>query len=262
MKQKLISVIIPCYNHAQYVERSILSVLKQSHRPIELIVIDDGSSDASVSVLEKMAEKYDFIFIRQKNQGVCKTLNRGIQEFSKGEYIALLASDDYWHPDKIQEQLSMLSQNPDSEFCFTQAFEFEDSAPEKPFRIFPSKPLMGKVLNQIFLRQHVPAGSMLFTRKLYDRLGGFDENLLEEDWDFVIRSASETSFCAVSKPLFFYRSHAANIMKIRSRRSIFQQKAVLLSKNYGLVSPLRWFFSLFSHFVYDHYIYKIKGFIR
>ncbi|MDY0348807.1 MAG: glycosyltransferase [Tenuifilaceae bacterium] len=262
MKQKLISVIIPCYNHAQYVERSILSVLNQSYRPIELIVIDDGSSDASISVVEKLADKYDFMFIKQKNQGVCKTLNRGIQEFSKGDYIALLASDDYWHSDKIQEQISALSQNPDSEFCFTQAFEFEDSAPDKPLRIFPSKPLTGKVLNQVFLRQHVPAGSMLFTRKLYDRLGGFDENLLEEDWDFVIRAASETSFCAVSKPLFFYRSHAANIMKIRSRRNIFQQKAVLLSKNYGLVSPLLWFFSISSHFIYDHFIYKIKGFIK
>lgn len=245
----LVSVIIPCYNHEQYVEQSLKSVFDQTYNNIELIVIDDGSSDNSVTVLKKMQEKYNFTLITQENMGVCKTLNKAVS-LSKGKYIALLASDDYWDLSKIEKQVNRLESDPNSEFCFTQAIEFDDNS-IKNDKIFPKKPLSGKVLKQVFIRQHVPAGSMMFSRSLYDTLDGFDENLKEEDWDFVIRSASHTEFSVVSEPLFYYRSHETNIMKTRKRQEIFRQKALLLTKNFDLVSPYRWYLSLSIHFVYD-----------
>ncbi len=262
MTRPLVSVIIPCFNHEKYLQQSILSVIQQSYKQIELIVIDDGSKDGSAAIIQELAREHNFIFIRQENRGVCRTLNRGIQEIAKGVYLALLASDDYWQPEKIEKQVALLEKKTDSEFCFTQAFEFEDDHPDVPIRIFPRKPLFGSVLHQVFLRQHVPAGSILFSRKLYDEVGGFDENLLEEDWDFVIRCAAKTHFSAVVEPLFYYRSHATNIMKLRSRNDIFHQKALLLSKNYDLVKPSRWLFSLSVHFFYDHYLVYILKFFR
>ena len=245
----LVSVIIPCYNHEKYVEQSLNSVFNQTYESIELIVIDDGSSDDSVAIVKKVQEEHNFTLVTQENMGVCKTLNKAVS-LSEGKYIALLASDDYWDLSKIEKQVNSLESKPDSEFCFTQAKEFDENDPQYE-KIFPKNPLTGKVLNQVFIKQHVPAGSMMFSRTLYNELDGFDENLKEEDWDFVIRSAAQTEFSAVSEPLFYYRSHETNIMKTRKRKEIFRQKALLLTKNFDLVSPFRWYFSISIHFLYD-----------
>ena len=247
----MISVIMPCYNHAKYVERAILSVYAQTCVQFQLVVIDDGSSDSSVQVLKGLRDRLGFILLTQKNQGVCKTLNRAIREAAEGEYIALLASDDFWHPDKLRLQVDALNVNPGSEFCFSQAFEFSDEDDLTNGKIFPKKCLSGHVLNSVFIRQHVPAGTMLFSRRLYDQLGGFDETLREEDWDFVIRSAVVTPFSSVDAPLLYYRSHEGNTMKTRSRNKIFHQKIKILSKNFDLVSPWRWLLAIVLHFSHD-----------
>lgn len=251
----LVSVIVPCYNHSQYVSRAISSVLSQSFNNLQLIVIDDGSSDSSVQVLEGLRDQFGFTLLTQKNQGVCKTLNRAIREAAVGEYIALLASDDFWHPDKLRFQIDALNVSPESEFCFSQALEFDDENDLTRGKIFPKKCLSGRVVNSVFMHQHVPAGTMLFSRKLYDQLGGFDESLKEEDWDFVIRSAAATAFSSVDLPLLYYRSHEGNTMKTRGRSKIFHQKAKILAKNFDLVSPWRWLFSITLHYFYD-LVYK------
>ena len=247
----IVSIIIPSFNHRHYVEKAVNSVLNQTYNPIELIVIDDGSTDGSVELIEQLSNKYAFKFISQSNLGIPKTLNRGIKEFSSGKYIAILASDDYFEPTKIEKQVRALIEHQSSEFCYTQAIEFDNDS-DAHLRLFPKKKFFGNVLNQIFLRQPYAAGSILFTRSLYDRLGGFDENLLAEDWDFSIRAASITSFIGVHEPLFYYRSHSNNTMKSLDRRFIFKEKARILSKNYLLVTPLRWLISIICHFCYDH----------
>ena len=249
----LVSVVIPCYNHQYYVEKSLKSVIAQTYKNIEIIVIDDGSKDNSVKVLKELQKNNKFILECQENMGVCNTLNRAIG-MSNGKYIAILASDDYWDLTKIEKQVKVLETSKNSEFCFTQALEF-DSNTDKNMRIFPKNPLSGNVLNSVFVRQHVPAGSMMFSKNLFDKLSGFDESLKEEDWDFVIRSAANTNFTSIKEPLFFYRSHESNIMKKRGRKEILKQKILLLTKNFNLVSPFRWYFSISLHFFYD-IIYK------
>jgi len=247
----LVTVIMPCYNHEHYVERAVRSVLDQTYSRVQLVVIDDGSRDASVEKLKALREAFGFTLICQGNRGVCRTLNRAITEGAEGEYIALLASDDFWHRDKLLLQMEALQRQPRSEFCFSQAIEFADEKSPDTGRVFPRKCLSGDVLNAVFVRQHVPAGTMLFSRRLYDRLGGFDESLKEEDWDFVIRSAAATPFVSVDVPLLYYRSHQGNTMKTRNREAIFQQKAKILAKNFDLVGPWRWLFAIAIHFAHD-----------
>ena len=92
---------------------------------------------------------------------------------------------------------------------------------------------------------------MVFARSLYDELGGFDESLREEDWDFVIRSAAATSLVAVDEPLLYYRAHEGNTMRTIARHRIFQRKAAILSKNMHLVSPWRWLWAVSYHFAHD-----------
>jgi alpha-1,3-rhamnosyltransferase len=253
--QGLVTVVVPCYNHEQYIEKAILSVCQQTYKNYELVVVDDGSTDGSVAKLKKLQAQYNFVLLIQENQGVCKTLNRAIREFSHGAYIAILASDDFWHQDKLKLQMEALQQHRNAHFCFSQAIEFTDENNPTTGRRFPRKCLSGWVLNSVFLRQHVPAGTMLFSRDLFDRLDGFDEGLREEDWDFVIRSAAVTEFCSIDQPLWFYRSHATNTMKTRGRSKIFSEKVRILTKNMDLVGPWRWMASVLVHFLYDM-IYK------
>ncbi|XDZ67103.1 glycosyltransferase family 2 protein [Alphaproteobacteria bacterium LSUCC0226] len=253
----LVSVIVPCYNHEAYVEQAIKSVLNQTYKNIELVVIDDGSSDRSPGIIQKLSNEYDFKFVSQVNKGICQTLNRAITEFSSGKLIAILASDDYWSLDKIEKQVACLSDANASEFCYTQAVEF-DSDSGYELRVFPRSPLVGNVLNKVFIRQHVPAGSIIFSRALYDKLKGFDDNLREEDWDFVIRAAAFTEFSVIREPLFFYRSHQSNAMKKRHRREIFHDKAKILSKNYLLVSPFIWLVAILLHFFHDQVLLIFK----
>jgi len=247
----LVTVILPCYNHEQYVERSVLSVFEQTYPWVQLVVIDDGSKDSSVERLLALKRRFDFTLICQENSGICRTLNRAIRTAARGEYIALLASDDFWDRDKLRLQMDELRRRHGSEFCFSQAIEFSDDENVANGRVFPRRCISGDVLDRVFIRQHVPAGTMLFSRRLYDQLGGFDENLKEEDWDFVIRSAAVTRFSSVNLPLLCYRSHQGNTMKARSRSEIFHQKARLLSKNFDLVSPWRWLLAITLHFGHD-----------
>lgn len=247
----LVSVIMPSYNHSGYVGQAIASVLAQTYPAVELIVVDDGSRDGSVEKLQAMSIEHGFRLICQENAGVCKTLNRGICEAATGEFIALLASDDSWHPDKIRLQIAALAATPDAQFCFSQAREFNDDGDLGSGRVFPRRCARGNILDKVFVRQHVPAGTMLFSRRLYDALGGFDENLREEDWDFVIRSAANTPFAAVDQPLLNYRAHPANTMRTRGGHAIFHEKAKILAKNFNLVKPRIWLMANGLHFVHD-----------
>lgn len=246
-----VTVIIPCYNHAAYVARAVASVLDQDYPGIELVVIDDGSQDGSIAVLEALAQERPFRLVVQANRGICRTLNRAVREFASGGWIAILASDDFWRPDKIRRQMEALRETPGARFCFSQAREFRDETQAEQGRVFPRRVLGGEVLERVFVRQHVPAGTMLFARSLFDELGGFDEALREEDWDFVIRSAAAGPLCAVPEPLLYYRAHAGNTMRTAGRRRIFQQKAMILSKNMHLVSPWRWLLAIGVHFAHD-----------
>lgn len=247
----LVTVVMPCYNHEHYVERAIGSVLGQTYPYIQLVVIDDGSRDGSPELLRRLAAQHGFELVCQENRGVCRTLNRGVREHAHGHYIALLASDDFWHPDKISLQINALCADSTSEFCFSRALEFQDEERLQLGRQFPGRLLQGDVLRGVFVRQHVPAGTMLFTRRLYDELGGFDETLKEEDWDFVIRSAAATRFVGLEQALLYYRSHAGNTMKTRARTETFRQKALILSKSMHLVGPWWWLLAMMTHFGYD-----------
>ena len=255
----LVSVIIPSFNHKNYVLQSIKSVFDQTYKNTEIIVVDDGSTDGSVEILTSASQDLGFKFIAQENSGVCRTLNRGIREFSSGKYICVLASDDYFEPTKIAKQVAALKASGGSEFCYTQAVEF-DSWTGKTLSVFPKKRFSGHVLKKIILRQPYAGGSIMFSRELYDRVNGFDECMPIEDWDFSLRCASETTFAGVHEPLLYYRSHETNSMKWMGRRKIFRAKAMILSKNYFLTSPTRWLCALVFNYFYDHSYRYIKYF--
>src|SRR5690349_3602213 len=104
-----VSVIIPTYNRAQFIARAVDSVLEQTYKDFEIIVIDDGSSDNTQEILKAYEGKIRYVY--QQNKGISAARNRGIQE-AKGEYIAFLDSDDVWKPEKLSVQVAILDVNP------------------------------------------------------------------------------------------------------------------------------------------------------
>ena len=106
-ERPLVTYIVLSYNHAQYVEDAIVSILEQDYDPIELIVIDDGSSDGSVDILRAMQQEHGFELVTQSNSGVAAALNRGFS-LARGQYVVPHASDDVSHPGRTKEQVALL----------------------------------------------------------------------------------------------------------------------------------------------------------
>ena len=116
IERPLVTYIVLSFNHAQYVEEAIVSIVNQDYEPIELIVIDDGSSDGSVDILRALQQQHGFEFVTQSNSGVVAALNRGFS-LARGQYIVPHASDDVSHPGRTKEQVALLQA--DSNIGFT-----------------------------------------------------------------------------------------------------------------------------------------------
>ena len=110
MSNELITVIIPYYKHEKYIEDCILSVINQTYKNVELIVIDDGSPDNGYLKITSMSKRYGFRFIKKENEGVTKTLNFGLS-LSNGKFFCALASDDIWLPSKLEKQVKFMAKH-------------------------------------------------------------------------------------------------------------------------------------------------------
>jgi alpha-1,3-rhamnosyltransferase len=115
----LVSVLLPSYNHVKFVEQAVLSILNQSYPNIELLVIDDGSTDGSHEILENLSKKHGFFYQHQENMGVIKTLER-LSSLAKGKYISFFSSDDLSEPEKIEKLVSYLEKNPDFSMVYSK----------------------------------------------------------------------------------------------------------------------------------------------
>jgi glycosyltransferase involved in cell wall biosynthesis len=210
-----VSVIIPTYDREAKVQRAIESVLAQTVSDLEVIVVDDGSSDGTGKVLEKKFG--DRIrYYAQTNQGVSVARNRGVQE-ARGEWIAFLDSDDLWEKDKLESQLNALDRfTPRCGACYTDTRLFNYPEARTLFQLaeknYAHKGTIG--VNREVLRLLVRPGgagmvvhlsSLLARTELVRKTGGFDPKLLySQDSEFMFRLAMLTGFCFVNCPLVWF----------------------------------------------------------
>lgn len=204
----LVSVVIPAYNAAEYLPEALESVLAQNGDGVEIIVVDDGSTDATPQVISSYGQSLRCV--RQLNQGVAVARNRGI-EASRGAMVAFLDADDTWLPGKLLRQFSTLRAKPDSRVCHS-AFRAvsAEGLPRAVTRYYGS----GSIVHDLLLRGNVVGtpSTVMADRELLVRAGGFDPALsLCADWDLWIRLAWLTSFCYVDEPLVHYRQHEQNM---------------------------------------------------
>jgi glycosyltransferase involved in cell wall biosynthesis len=217
-----ISVIIPTYNRAAYLYESIDSVLCQTYEDLELIVVDDGSSDNTREVVQEYND-LRIKYIYKKNGGAASALNLGIKE-SKGNYIARLDSDDMFLPEKLEMQIKFIDFNPDIGLVYTQAYNTDEKGNVLELYLkdhtYPNNSL--KVLRYFLFP---PSQSIMFRKSCIDRVGYFDEDMpITEDWDFCIRMAQYYKFAYIDKPLVKIRKHTKMITsdKIKSAQAILR----------------------------------------
>jgi glycosyltransferase involved in cell wall biosynthesis len=206
-----ISVVIPCYNAAAYVGEAVHSVLTQTLPPHEVIVIDDGSTDASATVLSEFGSSVTLV--RQANQGVAAAVNHGVSR-ARGEAIAFLDADDLWMPDKLERQVAVLMPEPSLDAVFTHLTQFV--SPELPADARSRLKGDGTVMAGLV------KGTMLIRSAALRRLGRFDAAHTHADFIAWFASAAAQVFrwVMLDQSLYRRRLHESNL----SRREALQQR--------------------------------------
>jgi len=193
----LVSVIIPTYNRAWAVVNAIDSVLAQDYPNFELIVVDDGSADATRELL--LSYKDAVISIHQANRGVSAARNRGVAEAS-GNLLAFLDSDDYWAPQKLAVQVAFFNAHPDALICQTEETWLRNGRRVNPGRRHQKKG--GMIFIPSLDLCLVSPSAVMIKRRLFDEMGGFDERLPAcEDYDLWLRVSRKYPVHLINRPL-------------------------------------------------------------
>lgn len=196
MISPLVSIIIPCYNYGRFLSDALDSVLAQTYRNWECIVVDDGSMDITESIAKGYVQKDSrFVYIHQQNSGVSAARNRALQE-AKGAYIQLLDADDMLEREKLSLQVALLECNPSIDLVYSSIIFFKDHdivSKSNPTLLQNKKTISGKgeiLLNNLIDDNIFLPGCVLFRKSLYDAVGQFKKGIEGiEDWDYFYRSA-------------------------------------------------------------------------
>ena len=208
----LVTACIASYNHEKYITEAINSLLQQTYPNIELIVIDDGSSDNSPQIIAELAKKHNFTFITQENMGVTKTLNK-IISLAKGKYLTSLASDDIAMKERISIQVELLENNPQFDSCGGSFSYINDEG--KTLNTI-NKGYRELEFEDIFLgkKAGVNIATVMFTINSIREIGGYDEKLIGEDINLLFALTNKGHKIAVIEDVVTkYRLHNNNLHK-------------------------------------------------
>ena len=206
MMSPLVSIICLCYNHERFVQQTIRSVLNQTYSNIELIVVDDGSTDKSVAEISTLLNKFPSVsFLKlEDNVGYCKAFNRGLAR-ATGDFIIDLAADDILMPERVEEGVKAFQSLSDEYgLNFTDAEMVNEDDGHLRFHSdrFPHERVpQGDVYMPLINRYFICSPTMMFSRKLIDTLEWYDESLAYEDFDLWIRGSRSFKFHYTPKVL-------------------------------------------------------------
>jgi glycosyltransferase involved in cell wall biosynthesis len=210
MTYPTISCIVPCFNSRRYVSEALDSIFAQTYRPIEVIVVDDGSTDGTADIARRYA---GVIVVTQPERGPAATRNLGVRH-ATGSLLAFLDADDLWHPEKLSRQYQCFADDPDLQYCVTHAKMFwtpDVEAERAQLADHPrSRPVPGYATTTLLVRS-----------SLFDSLGLFDEELRFGDavaW-FMRAAERQVKMRMLDDVLTYHRMHDNNLTRRRSSES-------------------------------------------
>jgi glycosyltransferase involved in cell wall biosynthesis len=207
------SVIIPSYNNSVFLPEAIESALSQSVSPLEVIVIDDGSTDNTRDIIEQYRRCIRYFF--QENKGVAGARNRGIEE-ARGNLVAFLDADDIWLPEKLKRQVDYLAKHPHAGLVHSDLFHWDDHTGEKSLRPCGRHEFSGPCYKRFFFGSRVLPSTVLIRKTCLSATFRFDERIRRasvEDYDFFMRIARFYNLAYIDEPLILYRMHTSNATK-------------------------------------------------
>jgi alpha-1,3-rhamnosyltransferase len=231
--QPLVTIIVPCYNHENYVADTIHSVVHQTYQNIEIIVIDDGSCDGSPALLEALSKQYGFYYEHQENIGLSATLNKGIK-LAKGEYVTCIASDDISAPNKVEILMDAFKTlGKDYAAVFGNAQFIDDNGniiglprngvlysdliayytvgrPDIDLKESPGN------YRSLLKGNYIPALAVMIRKKALFDIGMYEENLSLEDWNMWLKLSKHYNLKYVPQIVAYYRTHDKNSTKTLS----------------------------------------------
>ena len=247
---KAVSIIIPAYNMAHYICEAIDSVLLQTYRDYEIIVVDDGSKDNTREVLRKYTEK--IVYVYQENTGINPARMRGLKE-AKGKYIALIDADDKWLPDKLQEQVEFMEGFQEIDLVFSDFYNFNEMGTfeqtfltnNKPFmklltNSISGKPIYWKLFDRNFLYEYLVGNfilpsTLVIRRDICLRFNMWEKNdfVPRETYEFFVRSLHQLKIGFIDRPLVHRRVHDSSITFSNAEK--YYEKTIAIyqrAKNY------------------------------
>lgn len=234
MVKPLVSVVIPSYNHARFIGEAVKSALGQTVKDLEVVVVDDGSSDETLQVLSRIKDDRLKIF-SQENKGAHEALNRGIA-LSSGEFISILNSDDVYASNRIERLLAVVMEQPELGVVGTyiEVIDAEGNHlgikrayhslepwllehPERSFRA--TSDLRAALLTENYF---ATTSNFFARRAIFERVGGFFPLRYAHDWDFLLRASRLYPLGMVEAPLLRYRVHSSNTIRENESAMVFE----------------------------------------
>jgi glycosyltransferase involved in cell wall biosynthesis len=236
----LISVLIPLYNHEKFIEKCLDSIVEDAYPVKEIVVLDDGSADASARVVQTWYERNAkrlggrFELKSRENRGVSKTLNE-LVSLAQGEFIAFVSSDDYLLPGSLSARLDYLLDHPEKMAVIADYIVVDqndsimfESGIEQLYHGRKSYLKTPELISYELIFHWCLAGPIyMFRRELFRLIGGHDETLLIEDWDFALRILSSKLMGFVDYPAAAYRLHGENAIYNTSRNIVYNDSNLI-----------------------------------
>jgi len=201
-----VSVIIPTYNCADFLPEALNSVLCQTWRDLEIVVVDDGSTDSTREVVEKYGDRIRYF--HKRNEGPSSARNMGIKE-ARGTYVAFLDSDDLWEPEKLRIQMDFMAEHPDVRLVCTDS-RLMGSRGQRHMKL--KRDCVGNLFPLLYVKSFVRTSTVLMAGDCFQEIGYFDESYRSaEDYDVWLRVAKRYPIAYLNQPLVRYRKHESNV---------------------------------------------------
>jgi len=207
----LVSVIVPSYNMAHFLPEAVQSALAQSYPNLEVLIVDDGSTDDTPQVVRQWEGNPRVRVHRQANGGLSDARNQGIA-LTRGPFIALLDADDTWATDKLAQQMRLFAGRPEVGVVYSDVALMDPEG--KPLPRGPMRMHRGWISGALLIENFVPASSAVARRECFERHGGFDTRLRTgEDYDMWLRLSPHYQFDFVPEPAIHYRIWGGQMSK-------------------------------------------------
>lgn len=248
MTNEKTTIILPTHNGSRYISQSIKSCLDQTYKNIELIIVDDASTDNTPDIIASYTDARIQYIRHRKNKGLPSALNTGFKA-ATGKYLTWTSDDNYYMPEAIEKLLECLVTSPGSDFVYADYWGYYQNTGKKELRILPDILCLNE-MNEV-------GACFLYTRKVYETLGGYNPKYMYiEDYDYWIRITKRFKAVHCQQPLYVYREHEKSLKA--TKRSLILFSDVMLKYHHGYAS----LYKLGEATAYFFYCALVKSFIR